>query len=780
MDPFPEAGEQSVAGGSSVDAVAQDLPPRYLTDFLASRPGRYTRPPGVVPSYATKPPMWFDLHLHEDLRLKRTAMIPDFFERLSQFLHPYVHRKNAVYAVTDLNKLRLFPGIGERARGNTSFTLSENNIVSGVTTQTLGGCAIVASTLLFNLPYWSRVFTSSDRPFKVTQPVARADTFIFPYLASEAGHNKTLSSADKADVDLLFQYGMHNFLLYEFKNLDAGHLDTMNYILGHDGDFPYLTCSGPSHCKRQHHAGPKLAVTGHEVGPDAKYDGLFNLLGSTGTALAGTASSMRDPAHTGDSTGLDSIPEETAGPNFPNDRGNESSAEIQTAASSSLSSIPKAGTLAAKKRMNHFKDSPGHQGRSRKPSSLAKNQPFSSLDTPARMRKMKNKARDIIQQTWAELVYNDATFLVLSSGNYDIICMRHRASQTLYFSPILFATNDENPIHYNAIITSLMMLAYRDAVDRAWQQFAILHLPKGVAQPAFFGLSFHQSGLIHDEDDPRSKVEEMNKDLEAELMNAQSIACKIPKIHFTGTGGSADVYEDTICEPYDHRHWTTIFNSPKRRTASIPVHKLCLKVDEGMNNVRFDDSNRKYNTNPSSRIVYYRLTRVDDTGKEVDFYSGNLVMKFAFGNEASKESLQAEYNNYIYLSGTCAKDSLPRLFGIWSFKGSNAIGLLMECTGMSLDFWTYQSTRDRQSVLGKNKEKFAKALEPLHKAGWVHRNLTSEHVIVSREGDPTIISLLHAQPFVELEERAMSQSTEERPKKLSTPEDEANSLLGWL
>lgn len=193
------------------------------------------------------------------------------------------------------------------------------------------------------------------------------------------------------------------------------------------------------------------------------------------------------------------------------------------------------------------------------------------------------------------------------------------------------------------------------------------------------------------------------QNLESELMNAKSIICKIPKIHYRGSNSSGENYDVTTCEPYDHRHWTTIFNSPRKQPATVPIQKLCLKVDHGMNTVRIDESNKKFRVQPSSRVIYYRLTRIDDSGEEVDFYSGNLVMKFAFGNEASKESLQAEYTNYIHLTETCAKDSLPRLFGIWSFKDSDSIGLLMECTGMSLDFWTYQPTRDRQRVLGKNK-----------------------------------------------------------------------------
>lgn len=365
---------------------------------------------GATSSKATKPPTWFDLHLHEDLRLKRTALLPDFAAQLSQFLDAYLDRKNAVYAT----KLEgsLFPSTRDKARSNFKFTHLESNVVSGVATQTLTGCGIVASTLLFDLPSWSRVLTSSDRAFRVTQPVARADTFVFPNLAPEHGHNKSLVAADKADVDLLFDCGLQNFLLYEFKNLDAGHLETMKHVLNHNGDFVWLTCSGPNHCKHTEHSGANLTVTGHEVGPDARYNGLFNLPGSVAVKTA-TTSSNDNPDKAGISSALYSIVEEretsatqsVRGVDLENDNDSINS-NTSAASSPSLSTIPKAGTLAAKKRMNHFKDSLGHQGRTRNASSLATTQPFSSLDTPNREVQLKNKARDIIQQASSSNYYH--------------------------------------------------------------------------------------------------------------------------------------------------------------------------------------------------------------------------------------------------------------------------------------------------------------------------------------------------------------------------------------
>ncbi|KAJ7162374.1 hypothetical protein C8R46DRAFT_1194052, partial [Mycena filopes] len=71
--------------------------------------------------------------------------------------------------------------------------------------------------------------------------------------------------------------------------------------------------------------------------------------------------------------------------------------------------------------------------------------------------------RHLVQQTWAEGVRTDATFLVMHSGNYEIIGLRNRGEQTLYISDIIEAPSQDR---YAQIHTGLYIAIMRDARRR--------------------------------------------------------------------------------------------------------------------------------------------------------------------------------------------------------------------------------------------------------------------------------------------------------------------------
>lgn len=92
---------------------------------------------------------------------------------------------------------------------------------------------------------------------------------------------------------------------------------------------------------------------------------------------------------------------------------------------------------------------------------------------------------------WAELVDADATFAVISSGNYMIIAFRHRETRTLHLSPVYSIDNstktpnqddpadipDRDVFSFGLILTSVFVAALQDSLERA-------HLVKNSAQPA--------------------------------------------------------------------------------------------------------------------------------------------------------------------------------------------------------------------------------------------------------------------------------------------------------
>ncbi|KAG6808382.1 hypothetical protein H0H92_004324 [Tricholoma furcatifolium] len=74
-------------------------------------------------------------------------------------------------------------------------------------------------------------------------------------------------------------------------------------------------------------------------------------------------------------------------------------------------------------------------------------------------------AGKILQQAWAEAVARDVTFIVLSAGNIETICIRDRLTQTLYVSDHYRVGDEKYP--YYKLHTGLYVAAIRDAEDRA-------------------------------------------------------------------------------------------------------------------------------------------------------------------------------------------------------------------------------------------------------------------------------------------------------------------------
>jgi len=68
-------------------------------------------------------------------------------------------------------------------------------------------------------------------------------------------------------------------------------------------------------------------------------------------------------------------------------------------------------------------------------------------------------------QAWAQAVRNDTSLVVLHSGNYEYICVRHRKSQTFYVSDIINVETCKNPA-YGELHVGLYIAAVQDTINR--------------------------------------------------------------------------------------------------------------------------------------------------------------------------------------------------------------------------------------------------------------------------------------------------------------------------
>jgi hypothetical protein len=68
-------------------------------------------------------------------------------------------------------------------------------------------------------------------------------------------------------------------------------------------------------------------------------------------------------------------------------------------------------------------------------------------------------------QAWAQAVRVDGTVIVIHSGNQELVCVRHRGSQTLYVSDVFEPSRCKNP-GYGKLYVGIYV---QDAMDR-WRQ----------------------------------------------------------------------------------------------------------------------------------------------------------------------------------------------------------------------------------------------------------------------------------------------------------------------
>ncbi|KAF8808131.1 hypothetical protein BYT27DRAFT_7211721 [Phlegmacium glaucopus] len=75
-------------------------------------------------------------------------------------------------------------------------------------------------------------------------------------------------------------------------------------------------------------------------------------------------------------------------------------------------------------------------------------------------------AQSLVQQAWAQAVRVDGTVIVLHSGNHELVCLRHRRSQTLYVSDVI-----EPPMYpgYGKLHVGIYIAAIQDTMDRKQQ-----------------------------------------------------------------------------------------------------------------------------------------------------------------------------------------------------------------------------------------------------------------------------------------------------------------------
>jgi len=270
----PSPTQNSASGTQNFASGKLDSTPSAadgLSAFFQLKPVPYVEGENASKSKSTRPPKFFDLHLHEPLQLKTVVVSEELTQRFSSICDQKVRAFDAKVINAPGSASVIFPVLtaAEAISKKKVVVNSETCIVGDHSTRTAAFCTEVASKLLFGLEMpdvltWEK----TDRTAEQALPDG--------YVTLKEKPDAHLCQEQIAILNSLRTHLLHRLALFEFKSLRAGGLRKMTEIVNSAGEFSWMTCGSTDHLNRVHDCGVKrhktkgiFSVTGRKTGYDA-------------------------------------------------------------------------------------------------------------------------------------------------------------------------------------------------------------------------------------------------------------------------------------------------------------------------------------------------------------------------------------------------------------------------------------------------------------------------------------------------------------------------------
>ncbi|KAJ7137224.1 hypothetical protein C8R46DRAFT_1322058 [Mycena filopes] len=327
--------------------------------------------------------------------------------------------------------------------------------------------------------------------------------------------------------------------------------------------------------------------------------------------------------------------------------------------------------------------------------------------------------RHLVQQTWAEGVRTDATFLVIHSGNYEIIGLRHRGKQTLYISDIIEGPSQDR---YAQIQTGLFIAIMRDARRRAKSlRLATTKPPKWIKY--YDGES--------DSSVPTLSPREQQEQKQASQVAAVGEAFIRPIVVFTVTPAKTNTvhFAFRVDTPYYRPEYAIPFefeDTPKREMPLFTVVVQAKNLDPVTPKISFGTilvDGQVYN--PSAAYMRGLCTFPKHTIIKCAQTEGDVARLW-------KESAVCDTCEELGVTGipesvgyfrTDETEQLPR-----------AVLLLSDCG----------KPANIPELLMLQKQAFIGTLRLFHRSGYIHGNLQPRKLLLDADGEPKIVGFGHA------------------------------------
>ncbi|KAG6810604.1 hypothetical protein H0H92_011156 [Tricholoma furcatifolium] len=320
---------------------------------------------------------------------------------------------------------------------------------------------------------------------------------------------------------------------------------------------------------------------------------------------------------------------------------------------------------------------------------------------PRRKAPSKALASGFLLRAWARAVEHDTTFIVFRCGlnhAHERIGFRHRGSQTLYISDLIEVTHDCR-MEYARLQTGLYLSIVHDALER----FSTRSQSR----------VDNESKLEKTEYRTRARVAAtVNEARERHALKAQAATRPLAIFWM-----QYDVYASPTPSYF-------VRMGSKRQCTYCPSEyfKLILTSEIGSGAVGVVHS------------AYLELY----LGSSEKVTKSNVVVKLAFTKEEI-EGIRHEFSVYEYLEERGVHQGIPMIFGLFEDIETNAMALVMSHVGRSLWDLRPESNAIPVKVAASIRDAYVDVITNIHRAGVGHGDLRPENLMISDDGEVTVI-----------------------------------------
>ncbi|KAJ6467969.1 hypothetical protein C8R47DRAFT_1152100 [Mycena vitilis] len=350
--------------------------------------------------------------------------------------------------------------------------------------------------------------------------------------------------------------------------------------------------------------------------------------------------------------------------------------------------------------------------------------------------KDREKVLHFVQQTWAEGVRHDATFLVFQAGNYEIVGFRHRAEQTLYLSELIEPHKEES---YGQLATGLYIAIFREAKKRA--EMLSLSIPLSWIR-AYNSKPADREADAWPTARPMAEIERIQRRVIGAAFSRPRLIFLVPK-----TTKSAPFRPNVAY----HRE----------KPAGDPANTLEFAAEERIVQAVFQNDDMIYAKGVKISKARLRVDgqaynpRLVATKRFSMEFSGHVIIKNA-STKSQIARLRTEARVYSRLEDKSIQ-GIPEAVGFFCTKpegGKQWAALVMSHAG--------EPIKSSSSLSVNQKNSYLNILRQIHSVGWLHGNLTMGKLLVDSGGSVSIIGFGDVQPTASLESQAKLERVRER------------------